>query len=252
MLADSGQLSVPDVAETLGVSVATVRRDFDVLAERHLLLRTRGGVVSSGGNYDLPVHYKIARQAEAKRKIAAAAASLVEPGHSVALNGGTTTTEVARTLAARHGREGGPGITVVTNALNIAAELVVRASVKIIVTGGTVRPRSYALFGPLSQGAIRQINTDVAFLGVDAVNAEDGATAHHEGEASTDRELSSRARRVVVVADATKVGQRAFALIRRAEEFQALLTDLEPPERVRRAFESAGVQVLVAAEPARV
>ncbi len=95
-----------------------------------------------------------------------AAAELVAPGAVIGLNGGTTTSELARALATRATLDS--GFTIVTNALNIAAELTVRRHVKIVVTGGVARQQSYELIGPLASGVLEQVTLDVAFLGVDA------------------------------------------------------------------------------------
>ena len=101
LLAADGQLQVERAAAVLGVSAATVRRDFDELASQQMLARIRGGAVAKGVTYDLPLRYKTERHPSEKQRIAAVAAGLVQPGQVVGLNGGTTTTEVARALAVR-------------------------------------------------------------------------------------------------------------------------------------------------------
>ncbi|WP_116040728.1 DeoR/GlpR family DNA-binding transcription regulator [Amycolatopsis palatopharyngis] len=249
LLSEDGHLDVEEAVERLGVSAATVRRDFDHLAEQQLLTRTHGGAVTAAGSYDLPLRYKIARHADEKLRIASAAAEMVGLGSTIALNGGTTTNEVARAIASRPDlavSDSGPRVTVVTNALNIATELAVRPYIKILVLGGVARPQSYELIGPLGTSILEQINVDIAFLGVDAVDAEHGATAHHEGEASINRQIAARAARVVVVADSSKVGKSAFALICPADDFDVLLTDSEPDESERARFAERGVDVVVA------
>jgi DeoR family transcriptional regulator of aga operon len=163
----------------------------------------------------------------------------------VGLTGGTTTTEVARALAVRGDlSSGSPALTIVTNALNIANELAVRPQFKIVLTGGVARPQSYELVGPLADGVLGQITLDVAVLGVVAFDATHGAAAHDEAEAAINRLLCERAERVVVAADSSKLGQRAFARICGAERVGTLVTDsAAAPETVRR-FEEAGVRVL--------
>ncbi len=194
LLAADGQVTVERAATALGVSAATVRRDFDDLAAQQMLTRIRGGAVARGVTYDLPLRYKTERHPTEKHKIAAVAAAMIRPGQVAGLNGGTTTTEVARALAVRADLQSGdplaPALTVVTNALNIAAELAVRQNIKIVVTGGVARPQSYELTGPLATGVLEQVALDVAILGVDGIGAEAGATAHHEGEASINRLIS--------------------------------------------------------------
>jgi DeoR family transcriptional regulator, aga operon transcriptional repressor len=250
LLAAEGQLTVQRAAGALGVSAATVRRDFDDLAAQQMLTRIRGGALARGVTYDLPLRYKTERHPTEKHKIAAVAAAMVRPGQVAGLNGGTTTTEVARALAVRPDLQSGnpvaPALTVVTNALNIAAELAVRQTIKIVVTGGVARPQSYELTGPLATGVLEQVTLDVVILGVDAIDADTGAMAHHEGEASINRLMTQRARRVIVVADSSKAGRRAFARICAADEVDVLVTDpgIDADQSARLA--EAGVKVVLA------
>ncbi|MGN9836566.1 DeoR/GlpR family DNA-binding transcription regulator [Nonomuraea sp. H19] len=242
LLAQEGRLSVEEAAQALDVSTATIRRDFDQLAQQQMLMRTRGGAVAQSVSYDLPLRYKTARHADAKHRIAAAAAELVTPGAIVGLNGGTTTSELARTLATSSTLES--GFTIVTNALNIAAELTVRQHVKIVVTGGVARQQSYELIGPLATGVLEQVTLDVAFLGVDALDIELGASAHHEGEASVNNLLISRAAQVVVVADSSKVGKRAFSRICPIGQIDTLVSDSELSDAFAGQLSDAGVKVV--------
>jgi DeoR family transcriptional regulator, aga operon transcriptional repressor len=249
LLAAAGQLQVEDAAKALNVSAATVRRDFDELARQQMLTRIRGGAVAQAVNYDLPLRYKTERHPSEKQRIGELAASMVRPGQVVGLNGGTTTTEVARALTTRADLSQGapePVVTVVTNALNIATELAVRQHIKIVATGGVARPQSYELIGPLATGVLDQVTLDVAFLGVDGIDAAAGATAHHEGEASINRLMGKQARKVVVVADSSKVGRRAFAVICGPAEIDTLVTDsgIEAEDLVM--LEAAGIQVVMA------
>jgi len=243
MLASRGQLGVEDAAAELAVSVATIRRDLDHLAEQQLLARTRGGAVAHGVSYDLPLRYKNSRTENGKQRIGRAAAQLATTGAIVGLNGGTTATEVARALATRADVT---DLTVVTNALNIAGELVVRPQVKLVVTGGVARPQSYELIGPLAERIVGDLALDIAFIGVDGLDAVAGASARHEGEADIDRLLAAGARRVVVVADAAKLGRRAFARICGIEEVDVLVTDEGASEAATALFTERGIQVIKA------
>ncbi|MEV4292009.1 DeoR/GlpR family DNA-binding transcription regulator [Nonomuraea bangladeshensis] len=242
LLAQEGRLTVEEAAQALEVSTATIRRDFDQLAQQQMLMRTRGGAVAQSVSYDLPLRYKTARHADEKNRIATAAAELVPPGAVVGLNGGTTTSELARTLAIRPALES--GFTVVTNALNIAAELTVRQHVKIVVTGGVARQQSYELIGPLASGVLEQVTLDIAFLGVDGLDVELGASAHHEGEASVNNLLISRAAQVVVVADSSKIGKRAFSRICPITRIDTLVTDDRLSDELVGALSDAGVKVV--------
>jgi DeoR family transcriptional regulator of aga operon len=249
MLTEDGRVSVEEAAERLSVSHATIRRDFDQLAQQQMITRTRGGAVASGVSYDLPLRYKTAKHSAEKQRIGAAAAALVTPGMVVALNGGTTTTEVARALAVRPELTGGVDdaqLTVVTNALNIANELLVRSRMKIVVTGGIVRPQSFELVGPLGGAILNEVTFDIALLGADAIDVRLGAAAHNEGEAGINALMVARAKRVVIIADSSKLGGHAFARICPIERVDTLVTDsgAEPARLV--AFEAAGVHVICA------
>ena len=249
LLAAAGQLQVEEAAKALGVSEATVRRDLDELASQQMLTRIRGGAVAKGVTYDLPLRYKSERHPSEKQRIAAVAAGLVRPGQVTGLNGGTTTTEVARALATRrdlNSQAAPPAVTVVTNALNIATELAVRQHIKIVATGGVARPQSYELTGPLATGVLEQVTLDVAILGVDGIDAAAGATAHHEGEASTNRLMARQAALVVIAADSSKVGRRAFARICTAGEIDVLVTDTGIAAEDAARLEDAGVDVVTA------
>ncbi|MEU6660244.1 DeoR/GlpR family DNA-binding transcription regulator [Streptomyces sp. NPDC046821] len=245
LLVERGRLDVEEAAADLGVSAATIRRDFDQLAEQQMLVRTRGGAVVHGVSYELPLRYKTARNASEKERIAKAVAGLITVGEAVGLTGGTTTTEVARALAVRADlASGSPALTIVTNALNIANELAVRPQFKIVVTGGVARPQSYELIGPLADGVLSQITMDTAVLGLVGFDVTHGATAHDEAEAAINRLLCERAERVIVAADSTKLGQRAFARICATDRIGTLVTDnAVDPDTVTR-FEEAGVKVV--------
>jgi DeoR family transcriptional regulator of aga operon len=134
---------------------------------------------------------------------------------------------------------------VVTNALNIANALAVRPSVKTVVSGGVARPQSFELSGPLATLVLGELTMDVLVLGVDTIDPVFGAAAHHEGEASINRLMVDRAQRVIAVADSSKLGRRAFAQICPMDRVDTLVTDTAADAEVLRAFESAGVTVLV-------
>jgi DeoR family transcriptional regulator of aga operon len=249
LLPGDGQLTVTQAARQLGVSPATIRRDLDQLAKQQLVTRTRGGATAGHVSYDLPLRYKTARHAAEKQRIGRAAAALVAPGAAVALNGGTTTSEVARALATRPDLQdgtGAPAVTVVTNAMNIANELAVRQHIKIVVTGGVTRGQSYELIGPYATLVLAELTLDWAILGVDGLDVQAGATAHHEGEASINNLMATRAEQVMVVADSSKLGQRAFARVCGVGEIGVIVTDRDASPASLAPFTERGIRVVTA------
>src|SRR5947207_4313188 len=218
-LSASGSVAVAELSGELGVSSATVRRDLALLEEQRLLARAHGGAVALGVLYELPLRYRGTRFHEQKCRIAQAAIERVPDGVAVGMTGGTTTTEVARALSDRR------RLTVVTNSLNIAAELAVRPNLKLVVTGGVARPESYELVGPLAEASLSALYLDLVLVGVDGLEVSAGLTTHHDVEAHTNRALIDRARRVIVLADSSKIGQIAFARICDLDAVHEVITD---------------------------
>jgi DeoR family transcriptional regulator of aga operon len=239
-LSEGGAVDVGALSERLGASPATIRRDLALLDGQHLLTRTHGGAVAHGVAYELPLRYKAGRHEEEKRRIAAAAAARVGEGMAIGLTGGTTTTEVARALVEVD------RLTVVTNALNIASELAIRRNLKLVVTGGWARSESYELVGPIADATLDGLHLDVACVGVDGVSAAAGLTTHHDIEAHTNRTLMEHARRVIVVADGSKVGKAAFARICPLEMVGELITDRSADAEALETIREAGVEVTIA------
>lgn len=235
-LASAGSVSVRELTESLEASPATVRRDLKLLEQQKLLSRSHGGAVRNGLIYELPVRYRGGRQAEEKRRIADAAVERIAEAQTVGLTGGTTTTEIARRLRERE-------LTVVTNAINIASELVISETIRLVVTGGVARPQSYELIGPLADRSLEGLNVDVIFLGVDGVNAA-GATTHDEIEAQTDRKMVERAARVIVVGDSSKIGRSALSQICGLDRIDELITDVDAPAQELEPMRAAGVEVV--------
>ncbi|WP_042364654.1 DeoR/GlpR family DNA-binding transcription regulator [Streptacidiphilus neutrinimicus] len=241
-VARAGSADVHQLAELLDVSGATIRRDLQALDEQGLLRRTHGGAVTGTVNLELPLRHRAGRRQEEKRRIAEAAAELVPDGAVVGLTGGSTVSELAHVLAERVG--GGQGsLTVVTNAVNIAADLIVRPEIRLVVIGGQARSASYELVGPAADQHLARYRLDFAFIGVDGLSAAAGCTTHDEMEAHTDRSFLRVAAHRVVLADASKLGRATFASICPLEEIDTLVTDAAPAEPEHAALAAADVRV---------
>lgn len=249
LLAESGQIEVDTIVDRLGISPATARRDLDALAHQQLLTRTRGGASAHSVAYDLPIRYKNQQNASAKASIARAASDLVPRGAVIGLCGGTTATAIAEALMARADimePSHDPGLTVVTNAINIAMQLAMRPQIKTVVTGGVVHARSYELVGAYTDTVLGSITLDLAFIGVNGIDASVGPTSHDEREAAVNALMASRATHPVIVADASKIGQRAFAAIGQPGTFSTVITDSTATAEQRGTLIEAGYDVIVA------
>jgi DeoR family transcriptional regulator of aga operon len=254
LVAKHGHVEVSDAAQALDVSEATIRRDLDQLAGQRMVTRTRGGATGSSQlAHELPLLYKLARHAPEKQRIGRAAAALIAGDATVALNGGTTTIEVARALVNRGelGDRPGPAalggitsLTVVTNALSVANELAIRPQVKLVVTGGVARPESSELIGPLATYVLNDLLFDWAFLGVDGLEPVVGATAHHEGEASINRLMAQRAQHVAIVADRSKLGRRTFARVCDVDDIDVLVTNASDDVPAVAALADKGIRII--------
>ncbi len=233
------RVTVDDLVAALQVSTATVRRDLARLEREGAIVRSHGGAVRKDRGYEVPIGDRSLTRAEEKRRIAAYSSSLVADGEVVGITGGTTTMEVARALAGRS------ELTVVTNALNVGAELALRRNIRLVLTGGVARSASFELSGPIAERTIRDYNLDVAFVGVDGVDAVAGFTTHNDLEALTNAALVRQATRVVVVADSSKLGQVKFVRICGIDAADLLVTDDGASQAQVAALEAAGLAVVL-------
>jgi len=237
---DNGAIGVDELAELLGVSTATIRRDLARLADQGAITRSHGGAMRADAGLEVPISYRRGTAVAQKRRIAAAAAMLIEEGAIVGITGGTTTMEVARAVAAVR------KLTVVTNALNVGIEMARHRNVRLILTGGVCRTASFELSGPIAENTLAGYNLDVAFVGVNGIHVDAGCTTHDDAEARANAALVKAARRTVIVADSTKIGLITFANICPLELVDRLITDNEAdPEAVSR-LEAAGLRVVLA------
>ncbi|WP_432828787.1 DeoR/GlpR family DNA-binding transcription regulator [Dactylosporangium sp. CA-092794] len=243
-VADTGQVTVGELAERFGVSIDTVRRDLDQLAAEGILVRTYGGAVSLSTVFrtDRTVDQRLTVQEQEKEKIAALAAALVKDGSTIMINGGTTTLALARNLGQHR------DLTVATNNLLVPGALPPTAIRDIYVFGGAVRALTLATIGPVSfranTGAELDISCDLALIGVGAVAADAGYTTSNLAEAAMMQEMISRATRVAILADSSKFGRRLFAQVSELGAADYLITDTAPPPDLRDALKASGVELL--------
>jgi DeoR family transcriptional regulator of aga operon len=220
LIAANGSVSLAEFSDALGVSPATVRRDLSELEYQRLILRTHGGATGIKSGAELPVGLRDSQFQEGKREIALQVASLIPTErHAVALSGGSTTAAVARALS--NHRE----LTIVTNSLTIAGLVTSFPQLKVIMTGGLLRPESLELVGVLAENTFNAINVGTAILGTDGVSADGGVTTHDETEARTNNAMVTHAGRSIVVADGTKIGRLTLAKVADMHQIDVLITD---------------------------
>jgi DeoR family transcriptional regulator, fructose operon transcriptional repressor len=243
-VAEAGQVTVGALAERFGVSIDTIRRDLDQLSAEGVLVRTYGGAVSLStvSRVDRAVNVRLSLQEVEKEKIAALAASLVEDGSTIMINGGTTTLALARHLHSHR------DLTVATNNLLVPSALSPSAIRDLYVFGGAVRPITLATIGPVSLrvagGTELDIRCDLAFIGVGAVSADAGYSTSNVGEAAMMREMMSRAARVAILADSSKFGRRLFAQVSELGSADYLITDSSPQPDLLDALGENDVEVI--------
>jgi DeoR family transcriptional regulator of aga operon len=223
LLAD-GTLDVEELAKSFDVSCSTIRRDLSSLETQRLLVRTRGGAQTHSAFNDLPLRFKVGQMLDEKRRIARRARDLLGDARVVGMTGGTTTTEFARTL---HDAD---DLTVVTNALNIAVDLLAARTLRVFIVGGEARNSSYESVGPTAEDQLGGYNIDLAVLGVDGIDLRAGCTVYDSLGSRTTTALARQARRTVVVADGSKIGKVAFATVFPLDQIDTLITDRSAPE----------------------
>ena len=234
-------ISVSHLANALGVSEMTIRRDLGELEKEGLLRRVHGGAVSTfGRSYEPPFTLRNAQASTAKDRIAKLAASLVSEGESVALDVGTTVVEVARHLSQRR------GLTIVTPSLKAVEHFMSNKDVRVIVAGGIMRSGEASLVGELAFATFRTLFVDKLFLGVGGINADAGLTDYNWDDALVKKEMIRSAREIIVTADSSKFGRTAFAKVAELDAVSAIITDSRPSDDLCDLFEQKNIALHIA------
>ena len=238
----TGAVRVSELTQSLGVSDMTIRRDLEVLARHGLIQKVHGGATAASSTDEPGFEVKSLRENREKLAIARAAAALVDPGMAVGLSAGTTTWALAHEL------RDVPGLTVVTNSMEVADVFhdSSRDDQTVVLTGG-VRTRSGALVGPVAVQSLRGLNLDMVFMGVHGVDASAGFSTPNLMEADTNRALATAGRRLVVVADSTKWGCVGVATFAQLNEADILVTDHKLSGPAREMLAEAVGELVIAA-----
>jgi DeoR/GlpR family transcriptional regulator of sugar metabolism len=242
LLRARGPMSVNELADHFEVSGDTIRRDLDHLAVQGLLERTHGGAVAFEHlvHRDSTFNQRMSRQVAAKKRIARAACDLIKDGETLLVNGGSTTRLFAAELKRRN-------LTIVTNNLSVPSAVPSECVRDIYVLGGQYKGDALVTVGPILMAGV-SIAVDLAVVGIGGITVREGLTTTVLEEATMIAAMIAAARRTIVVADATKLGERAFAHIAPLDRIQVLVTDEEPPEDLREAMTAARIDVIVVPE----
>ncbi|RZL56334.1 MAG: DeoR/GlpR transcriptional regulator [Variovorax sp.] len=236
-----GSATVEQLAEMLGVTLQTVRRDVQRLADEGLLMRFHGGVrMPRSTTENIAYQQRASLNADGKARIARAVAGRVPNDCSLILNIGTTTEAIARELM-RH-----TGLRVITNNLNVATILSGNAACEVIVAGGSVRPRDRAVVGEATIDFIRQFKVDIALIGVSSIESDGSLRDFDLREVKVAQTIISQAREVWLAADASKFERHAMIQLGTLSQIDRLFTDAEPPAPFPTLLEGAKVQLEIA------
>jgi len=236
-----GSASVEQLADKLGVTLQTVRRDVQRLADAGLLTRFHGGVrVPSSTTENIAHQQRENLNAEGKARIARAVAQRVPNDCSLILNIGTTTEAVAKALL--HHKE----LRVITNNLNVAAILCGNTDCEVIVAGGVVRPRDRGIVGEAAVDFMRQFRVDIAVIGISGIEPDGTLRDFDYREVKVAQTIIEHAREVWLAADCSKFNRPAMVELARLTQIDRLFTDKAPPEPFPTLLEEANVSCDVA------
>jgi DeoR family transcriptional regulator of aga operon len=240
LLREKGVLSVNNLSDATGVSLPTIRRDLDWLAQSGAVERSHGGASLKsppGTTYEPDLHIAADIAKEEKAVIGRIAADRLQDNQSVIFDSSSTVLEAARLVA-----EKGLQLTAVTNDIRIGELFASNSSVRLIVCGGTLRPGSYTLVGEPGTGFLQQLHVDVAVMGIHGL--KNGCCCDTSlGVAFTKRQMVAAASRVLLLVDAGKFGQIAFFDAFEIDHRFEIITDSAPSAAVLQALEQRGATV---------
>ena len=236
-----GSVTVEELAVTLDVTLQTVRRDVQRLADEGLLSRFHGGVrVPSSTIENIAHQQRESLNADGKTRIARLVAAAVPNDCSLILNIGTTTEAIARALL-QHS-----GLRVITNNLNVASILSANAKSEVIVVGGVVRGRDRGIVGEAAVDFIRQFKVDIAIIGISGIEADGSLRDYDYREVKVSQTIIAHAREVWLAADISKFNRPAMVEVATLSQIDRLFTDAPPPEPFPALLNEAQVRFEVA------
>jgi DeoR/GlpR family transcriptional regulator of sugar metabolism len=214
------RVRVDDICVTFSVSMATARRDLDVLAKNGKIQRVHGGAIATrSAPPEPPIMLRSSEQADEKRRIGRAGAALINDGDTIFLGSGTTVLEVAHHL---HDHR---NITVITNSLLVVNTLAAVPNIQLVCLGGLLRQSEMSFIGHLTEQALGELRADKVFIGIRAIDTKIGLTNDYLPETQTDRAILNIGRQVIVVADCSKCAAVATTFVAPISAIHTLITD---------------------------
>lgn len=239
---ERGFMALADLVKTLNASESTIRRDLDYWDQHGLIKRTHGGAMFCADAQGMPaLEERTLREIEEKTQIAKAAATRIQNGDSILIDGGTTTLELAKQLVDRP-------LQIVTNSLPIANLFASSRATDLVILGGYVYPRTGVALGPLTIRMLDDIHVHQTIMSVGGIS-EKGLFNSNLLLVETERAMMRAADEVVVLADHTKIGQKALTFLCDLGEIDTLVVDKGIAADQRKLFEEAQVRLVVAGEP---
>lgn len=234
-------VTIADLARQFGVSEMTIRRDLHALEESGLVESVYGGAKSpSISPFELTFANREQMEVDAKRAIGFAAAELVNNGEVIALDGSTTTLQVARNLHRRG------GMTVYTNGIKVATELSHLSAIRTVLSGGELY-HAVSLVGLFARSMFEQIRVDKLFLSVTGISEDLGLSGPSELDADIKKAMIASAEQIIVVADHTKFGRQSYVRVASLDAVDIIVTDERTPSEYHRLCEQHGIRLIVAA-----
>lgn len=232
-------VSVSQLAEIFNVHEATIRRDLANLEQEGFLRRTHGGVVAAQKVQSEPEFSRRSMENTAEKKVIGhLAASLINEGDNIIVDSGTTTFQLIEHVVLFE------NLTIITNDINIAAELRMYPNIKTFVTGGMLTPESYMLNGFHTNEILRSFQVDKAFIGTPAFHFDKGITHFDEHLVSAKKEMIASADEIIVMTDHTKIGKVSLHSIASIDKINWLVTDEKIEQTEMKRIQQRGVRVL--------
>ena len=239
-----GFIRITDVAEELGVTKVTIRKDVKILESKGLLFKVHGSARLANPHIaDRDLMTKSSLNREAKRRIAERAAAMIEEGDSIMISAGSTTYALAEVI---HSMSPSPTINVVTPFLKVSALLNEIDTIQVEQLGGCVYKKSFATRGETAGASLKDMVCTKFFLGVDGFDPDFGITTSTIEEAQLSRKMMGASSKTVVLADSSKLGQRGFGHIAPLEEVDIIITDDGITKEMREVIESLGIELIIA------